>query len=184
MRKTSRTKARWALLLAGLCWCGLATSCNDDDSPVDPQPPASLSELFGETLFTADKTPVQVEDIKANEVIGIYFSAEWCPACATFTPLLVEFHEETVQLGRSFQVVLVSSDNSSAEMYSHMKQYNIPWLAVPHGSSEANGLLSRYGVSAIPTLVIIDNAGNTISMDARRSIIEDGVAAYEEWIGQ
>ncbi|KAJ1524214.1 hypothetical protein ONE63_010734 [Megalurothrips usitatus] len=43
-------------------------------------------------------------------VIGVYFSAHWCPPCKAFTPQLVATYNAVRERGHNFEVVFVSSD--------------------------------------------------------------------------
>jgi len=179
-----RNSAAVHTIIAGLLCCFLTSCIQGDDGPplVEAPPPASLSDLFGNTLFDADGNPVGIEAIEKKAIIGIYFSAQWCPACATFTPLLLSAYQELQEAQKSFEVVLVSYDHSSADMFAHMTHYAMPWLAVPHGGDKAVALAERYDVRLIPTLIIIDREGNTISMNGRGDLAVKGAAAYDDWL--
>ena len=48
-------------------------------------------------------------------MIGLYFSAHWCPPCKAFTPVLVEAHQKLKATGRDFEVVFVSSDKDMGQ---------------------------------------------------------------------
>ncbi|KAK3933257.1 Nucleoredoxin [Frankliniella fusca] len=43
-------------------------------------------------------------------VLGVYFSAHWCPPCKAFTPQLVNTYNAVRERGHSFEVIFVSSD--------------------------------------------------------------------------
>jgi len=173
------------LALAGLCFL-LVTSCTGaekglplvDDSP----PPASLSDLFGSVLLKTDGSQVGIGAMEDKAVIGIFFSAGWCPACGAFTPQLLATYHELKESKKSFEVVLVSFDDSSGGMFAHMTQYAMPWLAVPHGSAKATALVQRYDVRLIPTLVVIDQKGKTLSLNGRGDIVGKGAQAYDDWL--
>ena len=47
-------------------------------------------------------------------MVGIYFSAHWCPPCRGFTPKLVESYNTMKAAGKNFEIVFVSSDNDEA----------------------------------------------------------------------
>ncbi|XP_052128314.1 nucleoredoxin-like [Frankliniella occidentalis] len=48
----------------------------------------------------------------AAGVVGVYFSAHWCPPCKAFTPQLVRTYNAVRERGISFEVIFVSSDRS------------------------------------------------------------------------
>ena len=49
--------------------------------------------LFPAKLLDSDGKEVSSEVLN-NKIIGIYFSAQWCPPCRHFTPSLVEFRDK------------------------------------------------------------------------------------------
>lgn len=169
-------------VLAGLVGM-LTLSCSQGNHTGADHPPASLAELFGDTLISADGRQVGLDAIEDKAVVAIYFSAEWCPPCRAFTPLLVEAARTLKAEDKSFEVVFVSSDRNTEDMLRYMKNYDMPWLALPHGGKHASMLSHRYGVRGIPTLIIIDGQGNTVSVNGRNEIIANGAAAYDNWLG-
>ena len=74
-------------------------------------------ELFTDGLIDADGNVVSLDHLK-GKIVGIYFSAHWCPPCRAFTPKLVEFRDKN---SARFELVFVSSDRSKAEKIKYMK---------------------------------------------------------------
>jgi len=145
-----------------------------------PKASAALYELFGDELRTNREKKASVDEL-SGKIIGIYFSAHWCSPCRAFTPRLVEFHNEMTKKGNPFEIVFVSSDHSQSDMYGYMEEMEMPWLALPYGDKHKDTLCSKYGVSGIPMLVIIDAEGNTISLDGRSEVAAEGASAYKGW---
>jgi cytochrome oxidase Cu insertion factor (SCO1/SenC/PrrC family) len=177
MRIHARRPRRTALV-ATVC-AGLVAGC--DGTPTEP-PAASLVELFGETLHRADGSVVGIEAVEAAALVGIYFGSYQCPACAGFTPTLVDVYDRLQDQGRSFEVVYVSLDPTEASMFSYMTESGMSWLAVPWQGTHSNALLDRYRVQWIPTLIIIDGEGRTVSKDGVGDLRADGAAAYDDWL--
>merc|ERR1712166_1299825 len=95
-----------------------------------------------------------------GKVIGLYFSAHWCPPCKTFTPLLVKTYEKLKAEGKEFEVVFVSSDK------------------------DKDALSKRYEVEGIPTLVLLDGAtGEEIKANGGRANISRSRAAPRTCLG-
>jgi thiol-disulfide isomerase/thioredoxin len=168
-------------VLAVILFSWLGAACK---STVAPAPPASLSELFGSTLLMADGTTVGIEALEGKAIIAIYFGARGCPACAAFTPRLVDAYEELREAGRSFEAVYVSSDGSAESMHQYMLDAGMRWLATPWGGSHSTALGQRYGVRWIPTVIVIDGAGATISLKGHEEIVNRGAAAYDDWLAR
>lgn len=160
-------------------WC-TASGC-DGEGPAD-LPPASLPELFGGQLYRADGSTVGVESLGNVPVIGIYFASSGCPACGGFTPLLVEAYNQLKEDGRSFEVVLVSPGIADATLLQYMGEAAMPWLAVPSESSRPMALVKRYDVRWIPTLLVIDEEANILSLTGRDEVVQKGAGAYDDWI--
>lgn len=141
----------------------------------------SLEELFGSVLINVKGQKVEVSSLSKAEIIGIYFSAHWCPPCRAFTPKLVKAYNELKKKGESFEIVFVSADRSEAEMERYMKEESMPWLAVPYSSPKRHELVGRYAVLGIPTLIILDKNLKVVERDARSAFELQGAAAYKNW---
>jgi thiol-disulfide isomerase/thioredoxin len=77
-------------------------------------------------------------------VVGLYFSAHWCPPCRGFTPQLAATYTRfKAQHPRAadWEVVFVSSD-SDAEAFAEYHG-EMPWPALPYDSREAKAALSK-----------------------------------------
>jgi len=140
-----------------------------------------MDKLLGVTELQGKDGKVAVASLDAD-VVGIYFSAHWCPPCRGFTPVLVDFHQKLVKEGKKFQVVFVSSDRDAASF----KEYydTMPWLALPYDERDAKEeLAGNFNVRGIPTLVFVDGkTGETINPNARGLVqSEDPTGAKFPW---
>lgn len=165
-----------------------------ESQEVAPVQSGPMIDMFGEHLYsfqfldesTGKINPHYTNDALAGKkVIGLYFSADWCGPCRQFTPELVSFYERmNKKRGKKdqFEIVWISrcrDGNSYAQYFSHM-----PWLALP--PEEAMGargqqLGDKYKVKSIPALVLIDDLGNTITLDARTKIPKDKAGIGFPW---
>jgi hypothetical protein len=171
------------VLGAAVLAAALVPACDGSDS-VGPPPPASLDELFGDTLLKADGSAVGIEALEGKALIGIYFCARDCPACGAFTPLLVDAYDQIREAGGSFEVVYVSSDGSATIMHQYMRDAGMQWLALPWAGGRSMALGQRYGVRWIPTVIVLDGAGNTVSTRGHEEIAARGAAAYDDWLAR
>lgn len=154
----------------------LAGAGTAEDAPVPPE----LEALFGKRLVNAKGKKTSTA-VLAGKKIGIYFSASWCPPCRAFTPQLVAAYAQLQTEGKPFEIVFVSHDQNEAGMRDYMKRYEMPWLAVPFGDKPIDALKKRFGVAGIPTLVVVDSAGKTLSAQARGQVMQDGAKAFDRW---
>jgi thiol-disulfide isomerase/thioredoxin len=179
-----RAAASARTLALALCCC-LGVSCGGDGgtSPEAPTAdPTSLAGLFGSTLVRSDGSSVAIQALQTKALIGIYFAAGWCPACAAFTPRLVAAYDTLRAADASFEIVMVSFDYGAADMLAHMKSRGMRWPAVPYESGSRRALADLYGVQLIPTLVVIDAGLRTITRDGRDDVAVKGSAAYGDWL--
>jgi len=130
----------------------------------------ALEELLGDAVLNENKEKIKVSTIAGSgKVVGIYFSAHWCPPCRGFTPQLAEFYKK---MKDRLEVVFVSSDKDEEQWAGYFS--DMPWLALPFNDrSRKNALSEKYGVRGIPTLVLVDSAtGQTINMNARMLVVQ------------
>lgn len=146
-----------------------------------PKASNGIHDLFGKKLKDDRGKNVAVDEALGGKIIGIYFSAHWCGPCRAFTPELVKFHKKVTRKGKPFEIVFVSSDRSSGDMYDYMEEMDMPWLALPFGDSHKSGLSKKFGVQGIPMLVIVDADGNLITKNGRGDVSSLGSAAFEKW---
>ena len=139
-----------------------------------------LIDLFGSRLVNAKGKSYSTAELN-GKIIGICFSASWSPPCRAFTTTLLDIYSALQAAGKPFEVVLVSSDRDKTAAKAFMKRYDMPWLAVPFKDKHREALKLRFGIQGIPTLVIIDDQGNTLSSNARGEVMQNGAAAFDEW---
>ena len=98
----------------------------------------ALVEMLGDKLVGKESTEKEVKDLVGEgKIVGLYFSAHWCPPCRAFTPQLAKWYRDFKkgENGSKFEIVFVSSDRdekSFKEYYSEM-----PWLALPYEQRDA-----------------------------------------------
>ncbi|MGM0567708.1 MAG: thioredoxin-like domain-containing protein [Elusimicrobiota bacterium] len=124
---------------------------------------SNIKNMFGDNLI--DRTGSEFSpDILGDKTIAIYFSASWCPPCRKFTPILIDAYNTLQEQEVPFEAVLVSADRSESDMMKYMKDYQMPWLAINYSDQATiQALYSKYNVRGIPSLIIIDADGETIS---------------------
>jgi thiol-disulfide isomerase/thioredoxin len=149
------------------------------------QKQTNLQFLKGENgrdgLFTNDGTEVKVDTLASkggDAVVGIYFSAHWCPPCRGFTPQLAKCYTELKDAGKDFQVVFVSSDKDEESFKEYMQ--DMPWVAVPFAERDLKkDLNSAFEVQGIPTLILLKPDGTLITSNGREAV--DYGAEYFPW---
>jgi nucleoredoxin len=140
------------------------------EATAPPQP--TLEELLGPSLLTSAKGAKKATSaaLKDKDLILLYFSASWCPPCKTFSPLLIDFYNN-ISKDAKLEVIYVASDRTVDDFKAYYGK--MPWLAVPSDEGAAaikNGLAEKLKITGIPTLVVLDKAGNFVTDQAREPV--------------
>jgi thiol-disulfide isomerase/thioredoxin len=69
-----------------------------------------------------------------GKILGLYFSASWCPPCHAFTPILAEWYTNLKKTRNDFEIVFVSSDKSEQEFQSYSAK--MPWLSLDYSARD------------------------------------------------
>jgi len=139
-----------------------------------PWKPPTIWDALGTEFLNGTEETVEIDELTGDggaKVLGLYFSAHWCPPCRQFTPMLVSAYTEHLK-AKGLQIIFVSSDKDQT---SFMEYYGtMPWLAIPQGDARKAMLSKLFGVQGIPALVLIDaKTGATINTNARGKVMSD-----------
>ena len=79
---------------------------------------------------------------------------------------MIEAYKEINANGPKFEVVFVSIDGNKQAFEKNFAE--MPWLAVPYEAEDfRDRLKQRFGINAIPTIVILDQNGTMITDEGR-----------------
>merc|ERR1712083_428919 len=135
---------------------------NDPKGEKYPWVPPTAAEKAKATLDTLGPEAMAKVGSKA---IGIYFSAHWCPPCRGFTPKLAEMYKDAFE-AKGMAIVFVSSDKDEGAFKEYFGE--MPWFACPYAARDRKEALSKkFKVQGIPSFVILDPEGKTITTDGR-----------------
>ena len=135
-----------------------------------------MQKLIPGNLIDLNGNQVSNQNLQ-GKIIGLYFSAGWCPPCRSFSPVLKDFRNQNKD---EFEVVMVSADRSRAEQLKYMQDMNMEWSALPQNSAEAS-IFGKYGVRGIPTLIILSPNGKTISSEGRTEVSYNSGTVLSNW---
>lgn len=91
--------------------------------------------------------------------LALYHGAGWCPPCQRFSPGLSQFYHSADKTGRTFQLVMVSYDESEADMVAYMREHKMEFPSVMRKEAGAWGAATGSG---IPNLIIVDTATGSV----------------------
>jgi peroxiredoxin len=132
--------AALACALLALAWPASAT-----DGAAAPAP------AF--TLASRDGKPVSLAELK-GQVVMINFWASWCGPCRQEFPALDQIYAKYKPMGFTLVAINVESEKADAERFLEKTPASFPILFDPD-----NKVSGSYGVSAMPTTVLVDRAG-------------------------
>ena len=106
-----------------------------------------------------------------GKVVLIDFWASWCGPCRRENPNVVKLYEKYKDKG--FEIFSISLDKDKTAWIKAIKDDNLKWTNhvsdLKYWSSEAAKL---YGVSSIPSTVLIDKEGRVIAKNLRGRDLE------------
>ncbi len=126
-----------------------------------------------ELKFTAlDGTEVDISKLR-GKVVLIDFWATWCGPCMASLPEVIKTYKKLHEQG--FEVVGVSLDEDKDELLSTLKKRGIPWPQYFDGKGWECQVATRFGISSIPAMWLINKKGMVVSCDADASDLAETV---------
>lgn len=141
-----------------------------------------MEGIIGSEFLAGTGTCGLAEVMKASDFVGIYFGAHWAPPCRLFTPQLKDFYNKINGDGSAmkFEVVFCSNDGKDDAFLRNYQE--MPWKAVPYSDDQRiQNLKQKFGISGIPSLVVLDKNGDVVSYDGRADIQNNQDGAFEMW---
>uniref|UniRef100_A0A5B7B7T9 protein-disulfide reductase n=1 Tax=Davidia involucrata TaxID=16924 RepID=A0A5B7B7T9_DAVIN len=111
-----------------------------------------------------------------GKTICLFFSANWCRPCKTFTPQLVQLYNKLRKKGRDIEIIFISFDRDESGFKEHFKC--MPWLTVPFDVNLHKRLSNFYHVDRIPSFTPLGLDGKSIQEDAVELIEDYGADAF------
>jgi len=103
-----------------------------------------------------------------GKVVLVDFWATWCPPCRAEYPGMKANYEKYHDQG--FEIVGVSLDRDRKALEKYITDKKVPWITLHE--KEAGGrhpAAARYGITGIPTMILIGRDGKVVSLRARGS---------------
>lgn len=159
---------------------GRAALSGDPTGEDMPWKPKTFAEVFAEAkIVGAGGIEKKGSDLLGSTVLGLYFSAHWCPPCRSFTPQLAEWYTTDLKK-KGLEIVFISSDRDEAAFQEYAGEQ--PWLALDFGDRKRKEQLSNiFKVQGIPSLTIIDKDGSVITSEGRAALSGDPTGENFPW---
>ena len=191
MNTDFRCKIRVAVAVALVL--GAGTGCATVDSAAEAEPAGDASSTVagnagdqsalpesGAAVLSASEFDL---DSYEGKVVILNFWATWCGPCIAELPNMQKNYEKYHDKG--FEIVAVSLDTDRKRVETFLKERKLPWKTLYNDDAKANGfnhpLAVHYGITAIPSMFLVDQKGNVVSLQARGSVL---TKKLEELLGK
>jgi len=101
-----------------------------------------------------------------GKVVLVDFWATWCGPCVAELPHVRRHYDEYHE--RGFDVVGISLDRDRERLAKFVEERELPWVTLfEPGADGDHPVAGYYGVRAIPTAILVNQAGKVVSLRAR-----------------
>lgn len=114
-----------------------------------------------------DGKEINLEKLR-GKVVLIDFWASWCGPCMAEVPHMKELYEKYKADG--FEIIGVNLDESMDVLKTTVEKHGMKWLHHFDGANPEGGWAGKYGISAIPTMWLIDKQGRLQDLNAREDL--------------
>jgi thiol-disulfide isomerase/thioredoxin len=119
-------------------------------------------EIKGKTVEGKD---VDLAKLK-GKVVLIDFWATWCGPCRAEIPNIRKNYDKYHAKG--FEVIGVSLDEDKDKLEEFLKEEKLPWPSIyDQSAKEGQRLAEHYGVMSIPQVLLVDQEGKVVTLEAR-----------------
>ena len=136
----------------------------------------NLRKHFGPVMavedvsFTAaDGTKVDVAKLRGKVVI-IDFWASWCAPCMEAVPDVVALYKKLH--GKGLEIVGISLDEDKGAMEGVTQSSGMVWPQYFDGKGWENKISTRYGITDIPQMWLVDRKGMVVDTDGAEGLTD------------
>jgi thiol-disulfide isomerase/thioredoxin len=157
------------------------------DAQAAARPPAAAGDDGAERLLALRGKPIELAGVLvdgtpfdqaclAGKVVLVDFWATWCGPCVAEIPRVRELYDRYHD--RGFEVIGISLDDDADAVAAFAAKREIPWPIIHdrRGDDGRQPLAERYGIAAIPTMILVGRDGLVVSVEARGRRLEELLA--------
>lgn len=124
----------------------------------------------------ADGTALALSELVGKtEYVLVDFWASWCGPCRRLMPALKELYESYHPSGK-LEILGVSCDRDQAAWLKAIEEDELPWIHIRDQRAEPYNPCDKYGISAIPTTILINSEGVIVARNPSEAEIEEILA--------
>lgn len=155
-----RTKHHsWQHVLAVVCLLTLHLSCSgEQEINLQGKPAPDFS------LMTIDGEEIQLAKYRGTKFVHLIFWATWCPSCTVEIPSFKSLYQATKDRPYEILAINVGYNDSVRKVRQFQEQYQLPYKIL---FDETGELSRKYGVTGVPTHIVIDKEGTIVSQFTR-----------------
>lgn len=121
----------------------------------------------------ADGTELALSDLVGKtDYVLVDFWASWCGPCRRLMPALKELYESYNPSGK-LEILGVSCDRDEAAWLKAIEEDELPWVHIRDQRAEPYNPCDHYGISAIPTTILINKEGVIVGRNLNEAEIEE-----------
>lgn len=139
---------------------GLGTSYADRIMKLDRS--AIGTQVMNFTKEDINGKPVSITSFRGKYVL-IDFWASWCKPCRMEIPNLLIAYDR--YKNKNFTILSVTIDDEIEKWKAAVKEEKLPWTQVRDRYNKKSELLDYYGITSIPSTLLIDPNGKIIALD-------------------
>jgi nucleoredoxin len=114
-----------------------------------------------------------LEEVFNCNVIGLLFSAHWCPPCRVFTPKLIQAYLDLNQDQKQFEIIYCTQDRDEESFLEYLEE--MPWPGVGFAEFESIcDLADKFEIIGVPTLIVLNDKLQVLDNDGRTTFYQMG----------
>ena len=150
-----------AVIVVAIVWLVFFTS---PQNPTQPTQTTTTTRTLAPdfTLTDVSGSPIRLSD-QRGKVVVLEFMRTTCPHCANEMSQLASVHD---RFGSDVTMISVSVDpqgDTDEVLKAYATEHNAAWVWARDTSS--NAVASLYGISGVPTIIIIDANGRIVQVN-------------------